>query len=116
MSIGTRVGGALGENLALKILSLVLALAAWMLGQGEQTHQATVVIPVEYAYPSDLILLSDGPPPELLIMQASASRAALKKLEKQVREGSIRYDVDLQAAAPVHADVRHRLQTLAQIA
>ena len=40
-----------GENLAMKVLSVVLAFGAWLVAQGEQVHQVTVEVPVQYKEP-----------------------------------------------------------------
>ncbi len=55
--------GKLRENAGLRLLSIVLAVVFWFVAQGEQTHQATVLAPVEYLLPEDLVLLNDVPPP-----------------------------------------------------
>ncbi|HCP46572.1 MAG TPA: hypothetical protein DIU15_11040 [Deltaproteobacteria bacterium] len=91
---------SLRENIGLKILSLLLALSAWMLAQGEQTYHATVVVPVEYRFPEGLILSGDTPPPDQVVIQTSGSRAAMKALQEEVRAIEIVYEVDLRYAEP----------------
>ncbi len=91
---------ALRENLGLRLLSLVLAVIVWAFAQGEQTYQTTVVAPVEYVMPDDLVLLNDAPPPDQVVIQASGSRAALRSLQEQLREVQVRFLVDVEEAEP----------------
>ena len=90
----------LRENLGLRLLSLVLAVSIWAFAQGEQTYQTTVVAPVEYLMPDDLVLLNDAPPPDQVVIRASGSRAALRSLQEQLREVQVRFTVDVEAAEP----------------
>lgn len=100
MRISLPSGASLRENVGLRILSLLLAFAAWMLAQGEQTYHATVVVPVEYQFPEELILAGDTPPPDQVVIQTSGSRAAMKTLQEEVRDIEIIYEVDLRYAEP----------------
>jgi hypothetical protein len=92
--------GKLRENAGLRLLSIVLAVVFWFVAQGEQTHQATVLAPVEYLLPEDLVLLNDVPPPEQVVIRASGSRAALRSLQEQLRETPARYVVNVEDAEP----------------
>ncbi len=89
-----------GDNMGLKFLSLLLAIVGWALAQGEQTYQDTVVVPVDYVQPGSLVLLNDAPLPARVVVQVSGSRAALKGLKAQLRDGSVEYLVDLEEAEP----------------
>jgi YbbR domain-containing protein len=86
----------IGDNLALKLISLILALVAWFAVQGERTYETPVEAPVEYLLPPDLILVADAPPPERVMLVATGTRAGLNKL----RRASIRYFVDLETVGP----------------
>lgn len=90
----------LTHNALLKAVALGLAVLAWLVAQGEQVFQSTVVAPVEYVLPDDLVLVNDEPPPEQVVIRASGSRAALKELQQDLREVSVRFVVDLAAAEP----------------
>lgn len=87
------------ENLGLKILAIALALSAWLMAQGEQVYDSTVVLPVQYAMPEDLVLVTEAPP-DRVVIQVSGNRASLRKLQEKLREVEIRYDVDVAAAEP----------------
>ena len=95
---GRRLRFRFGDNLALKALSLVLAVLGWMLAHGEQTSQETVVVPVDYVYPTALVLVNNSPLPERVVIQIAGSQAALQAVKSQLREGSIQYLVDLEDA------------------
>lgn len=90
----------LRENLGLRLLSLGLAVAMWFVAQGEQTYPATILAPVEYLLPEDLVLLNDAPPPEQVVIRASGSRAALRTLQEAFRESPARFVVDVEDAEP----------------
>jgi YbbR domain-containing protein len=90
----------LAENWPLKLVALGLATLAWLVAQGEQVFQSTVVAPVEYVLPEDLVLVNDEPPPEQVVIRASGSRSALKQLQQDLREVSVRFVVDLADAEP----------------
>jgi len=90
----------LGDNLSLKLLSLVLATLGWLLAHGEQTFHETIVVPVDYFQPEALVPLNDTVPPDRVVIQVSGSRAALKGLTSQLHEGLVRYVIDLEEAEP----------------
>jgi hypothetical protein len=87
------------DNLALKILAVILSVVAWFVAQEEQTYDSTVVAPVEYLMPEDLVLMNAVPPAQVVI-RASGSRAALSKFRDQLREVSVKFVVDLEEAEP----------------
>ncbi len=101
-----------GDNLGLKVLSLVLALMGWLLARGEQTYQEVVVVPVDYLLPTDLVLLNGTTLPERVVIQVSGSKAALGGMKNQLREGAIQYLVDLEDAEPGRAVHSFRLPPL----
>ncbi len=102
--------GALTNNLVLKATSLLLAIGAFFVAQGEQTFHATIEAPVDYLWPEPeegrrLILMNDKAPPNPVRLQVSGSRAAVSRL----REKEVRYVVDLRQAEPgptVHSFLR----------
>lgn len=92
---------ALTDNLALKAASLLLALGAWFLAQGEQIFHATVEAPVDYLMPEPpgrLVLMNEDGPPNPVRLRVSGSRIAVNRLVQKVREVEIRYVVDLREA------------------
>jgi len=99
-SQGRKLRFRAGDNLSLKLLSLVLATLGWVLAHGEQTYHETVVVPVDYLQPEALVLLNDTALPERVVIQVTGSRAAIKGLQSQFREGSVQYLVDLEEAEP----------------
>jgi hypothetical protein len=99
-SQGRKVRFKAGDNLSFKLLSLVLATLGWVLAHGEQTYHETVVVPVDYLQPEALVLLNDTALPEQVVIQVTGSRAAIKGLQSQFREGSVQYLVDLEEAEP----------------
>jgi len=90
----------LGDNLSLKLLSLILATLGWLLAHGEQTYHETLVVPVDYFQPEALVLLNDAVLPSQVVIQVSGSRAALKGLTTQLRDGLVKYVVDLEEVEP----------------
>ena len=92
----------LGENPGLKALSLGIAVVLWLMAQGEQTHRVTLVAPVTWILPKDLILLEDDPLPDQVVIVASGRGSAVR----QARDGSFPYEVDLRdvsAGRTVHS-------------
>lgn len=96
MSLLARLRLAFTHDLGLKSLALVLATLAFLYSHGEQDQEATFVVPVEYLFPADLVLLNDDPLPEQVVIVASGSRAQLTR----VQERQLRYVVDLEKAEP----------------
>jgi YbbR domain-containing protein len=94
MSILAKVRAAFTNDLGLKSLALVFAVLAFLYSHGEQSHEATFVVPVEYLFPPDLVLLNDEPLPDQVVIVASGSRAALTR----VQERQLQYVVDLEKA------------------
>ena len=94
MSRLARARKAITNDLGLKSLALVLATLAFLYSHGEQSHEATFVVPVEYLFPPDLVLLNDDPLPEQVVIVASGSRTSLTR----VQERQLRYIVDLEKA------------------
>lgn len=90
----------LRENAGLRLVSLGLAIVLWFVAQGEQTYQATVVAPVKYVMPEDLVLINDAAPPEQVVIRASGSRASLRSLQEQLRDSPARFVVNVEDAAP----------------
>ena len=106
---------AFTNNMVLKATSLLLAVGAWFVAQGEQTFHATIDAPVDYLWsePDDdgrrLILMNDKPPPNPVRLQVSGSRAAVSRLRERTRENEVRYVVDLREAQPgptIHSFLR----------
>ena len=90
-----------GENLAMKVLSVVLAFGAWLVAQGEQVHQVTVEVPVQYKEPvandgdpsaMRLVMINDTPLPETVSLQVSGTRVAINKFVSET--DTLRYTVD----------------------
>ena len=96
MSGFSRAVDLVRRDLGLKLLAVVLASLAWLYAHGEQTNEATFVVPVEYVLPPDLVLMNDDPLPERVVIVASGTRAALAR----VQEVNLRYLVDLEASVP----------------
>lgn len=94
MSAMAKVRAAFTQDVGLKILALVLAMLAFLYSHGEQSHEATFVVPVEYLFPPDLVLLNDDPLPDQVVIVASGSRTSLTR----VQERQLRYVVDLEKA------------------
>jgi YbbR domain-containing protein len=97
--------GFLSHNLALKLLALVLAFAAWVLAQGEQVHRVTVDVPVRYLFPdadegatgsSRLVVMNDAPLPNQVRLQLSGTRVAISSFVAD--QGDLEYPVDLREA------------------
>ena len=95
----------LSHNLALKLLALVLAFAAWVLAQGEQVHRVTVDVPVRYLFPeaeegamgsSRLVVMNDAPLPNQVRLQLSGTRVAISSFVAD--QGDLEYPVDLREA------------------
>ena len=86
----------LGENLLIKVISLIVAIIAWTAVQGERTYKSAVETPVEYILPPEHVLVADAPPPERVVLVASGTRAGLNKL----RRASLKYLVDLESVGP----------------
>ena len=106
---------AFTNNMVLKATSLLLAIGAWFVAQGEQIYPATIDAPVDYLWPEPgpdgrrLILMNDKAPPNPVRLQVSGSRAAVNRLRERTRENEVRYVVDLRAAQPgptVHSFLR----------
>jgi hypothetical protein len=92
----------LGDHPGLKVLSFAIAVVLWLMAQGEQTHRVTVVAPVHWTLPQELLLLADDPLPDRVVIVASGRRAAVRK----ALDGRFPYDVDLREVAvgrTVHA-------------
>jgi len=96
MSLVARLRHVFTHNLGLKSLALVLATLAFLYSHGEQDHEATFVVPVEYLFPADLVPLNDDPLPEQVVIVASGTRTQLAR----VQERQLRYVVDLEKAEP----------------
>jgi len=95
----------LRHNFALKLLSVVLAFAAWVLAQGEQVHRVTVDVPVRYLMPegiegavgsSGLVVMNDAPLPTQVRLQLSGTRVAISSFVADKDE--LEYAVDLREA------------------
>jgi len=95
----------LSHNFTLKLLSVVLAFAAWVLAQGEQVHRVTVDVPVRYLMPdgaegvdfsSRLVVMNDAPLPKQVRLQLSGTRVAISSFVAD--KGSLEYSVDLREA------------------
>jgi len=103
---------ALTDNLALKATSVLLAMGAWFLAQGEQIYHATIEAPVDYLWPEPadrLVLMNDDAPPDPVRLRVSGSRIAVNRLVQKAREVEIRYVVDLreaEAGRTVHSFLR----------
>lgn len=67
------------ENLALKILSLAFAVVLWFFVMGEQRHEVSHVVPVEYRnLPKGLIIANEVP--DAVAVTLSGPRALLVHL------------------------------------
>src|SRR4030095_13501128 len=63
------------QNLALKVVSVILAALLWLIVSGEQTVERVLRIPLEYTnIPAQLALVGEPPPP-----RARASRPASRQ-------------------------------------
>jgi hypothetical protein len=106
---------AFTNNVVLKATSLLLAVGAWFVAQGEQIYPTTIDAPVDYLWPEPdpggrrLILMNDKAPPNPVRLQVSGTRAAVNRLRERTRENEVRYVVDLREAQPgpaIHSFLR----------
>jgi hypothetical protein len=95
----------LSHNFTLKLFSVILAFAAWVLAQGEQVHRVTVDVPVRYLFPdgpdgagfsSRLVVMNDAPLPKQVRLQLSGTRVAISSFVAD--KGNLEYSVDLREA------------------
>lgn len=94
MSLGQLLRDAFTKDLGLKVLALVLAVLAFLYSHGEENQETTFVVPVEYLFPGDLVLLNEDPLPEQVVIVASGSRTAISRASSL----NLRYVVDLEKA------------------
>jgi|GEM_PF-1648173 len=94
MSAMSKMRVAFTQDVGLKFLALVLAMLAFLYSHGEEDQEATFVVPVEYLFPPDLVLLNGEPLPDQVVIVASGRRANLTR----VQERQLRYVVDLEKA------------------
>lgn len=94
MTVGEHLRAAFTKDLGLKTLALVLATLAFLYSHGEENQETTFVVPVEYLFPADLVLLNEDPLPEQVVIVASGSRTAISRAASL----NLRYVVDLEKA------------------
>jgi YbbR domain-containing protein len=69
----------LTDNLALKLVSLAFAVVLWFFVMGEQRHEVSHAVPVEYRnLPKGLVIANEVP--EIVIVTVSGPRALLSHL------------------------------------
>ena len=95
------------DNFWLKVLSVLLALGAWLVAQGEKVHRVTVDVPVRYVFPepsedseisSRLVVMNDTPLPREVRLQLSGTRVAISSFVAE--QSDLEYRVDLREAGP----------------
>lgn len=85
-----------GEDPGLRLVALVVAVLLWFVAQGEQQQRETAVAKVEWVLPPGLVLLSDDPLPDSVVVVASGPRVAARRLPG----AELRYVVDLRNVEP----------------
>ena len=72
----------LNENLLLKLISLAFALVLWFFVMGEQRHEVTHAVPVEYRnLPKGLVIVNQVP--ETVSVTLSGPRALLMRVSAE---------------------------------
>lgn len=85
----------LTDNLLLKLISLAFAVVLWFFVMGEQRHEVSHAVPVEYRnLPKGLVIANEVP--EVVIVTVSGPRALLTHLSAE----ELSLPLDLAGLAP----------------